>query len=423
MHSNTSNNQHRTILSAVSARSKIPWGFLSLLMITHIFIDSAGGMLAPLLKQLGVHHQASDKVMGLLIGCLLAGISFSQPLFGYIYDRFGAYWLMPLFVLVVGGCMAYIGLVDSFALLGVLVIIAGLGVGAFHPMGTAMAGSLAEKRRPLMVAIFIFAGSLGFGGGPWLVSRLVAAHGLGATVWLLAVTIPIAAIALLAFLTYRKLPHSKPPVSHRPRNQQGPIFSRTILLLFCIASSRNFSIIICGTGMSFLMGQKISDVDMALRSTGNALGLLGLALGFGGLLSGFFIHPKSEKSGIIISLVIAAPLLMLFPYLSGVWLLVVLTLGVVCLASTIPLVIATGQRLLPHSSAMASSIFMGLAWGTSGVVAPIAVTWLGSWIGYARAMPIFIGAGLLVSLACTLVLPRVIRPSDDSHLVPSEPNV
>ncbi len=423
MQSNTSNNQHRPLPSAVSAWSKTPWHFLSLLLITHIFIDMSASITTPLLKSLSVHHQASDRIMGVLAAFLLASISFSQPLFGYIYDRFRTYWLMPLSILIVGSCIACVGLVDSFALLAALVIIGGLAVGAFHPMATAMAGSLTEKRRPLMIGIFVCAGGLGVATGPWFVSRLVAAHGLGATVWLFAPTIPVVAIAVWAFLTYHKLPHSKPPASHRPRSRQGGFFSRTILLLFAVASSRNFSTVICGVGMSFLMAEKFPDASLYQRSTGNALCLLGLAGGFGGLLSGLFIHPKSEKPGIIISLVIAAPLLMLFPTLSGAPLLVVLVLGTVAVASTVPLLTATGQRLLPHSSALASSIFMGLSWGVSGVLASIAVTWLGSSIGYTRAMPILIGAGLLLSLACTLTLPRIIRPSDDSHLVPAEPNV
>ncbi len=399
------------------------WQFLSFLMITHIFMDGSSSTVTPLLKVLGVHHEVSDTAMGWVAGCLFACVSFSQPLFGYIYDRFRAYWLMPVAVLVIGCSLACVGLVDSFAALLLLVTVGGLACGAFHPMGTAMAGSLDERRRPLIIAIFIFAGALGVGFGPLLISRLVAAHGLGATAWLLAAMIPVVAIAILAFLTYHKLPHSKPPPSHHLRRQQGRIFSRTILLLFCIASSRNFAIIVCGSGMSFLMAEKFPDAALALRNTGNASAVLGLALGFGGLLSGLFIHPKSEKPGIIISLLITLPLLMLFPLLSGAWLLVAIALGAVALASTVPLVIATGQRLLPHSSALASSIFMGLAWGTSGIFAPIAVTSLGSSIRYARAIPILIAAGLLVSLACTIALPRLIRPADDSHLVPSQTNV
>ena len=287
-----------------------------------------------------------------------------------------------------------------------------------------MAGSLSERHRSFTIAIFTCAGAMGFGSGPWLVSRIVARWGLGATVWFIAVIAPALVVSILAALRYRKLPHSEVHKSQRSNGTpKRAFFSRTLSLLFGVVASRNFSIVVCSTGMSFLMAEKIPDANLALRSTGNASGLLGLSVGVGALLSGLFIHPKSEKPGIIISLVVAGPLLVLFPSLSGIWLLVVLGLGFLTLASTIPLVVATGQRLLPHSSALASSILMGTAWGVSGGVGPIAVTWLGSSIGYGLAMPILIGAGLGLSLICTLALPRVMREAEDSQLVQAESRV
>ena len=420
----SSSKQDRPLAGLVKAEGRSPWGFLSLLMVTHVFIDVGASMTTPLLKSLGVAHGASDKLMGVLAMFLFGSLSFSQPLFGYIYDRFRAYWMMPVLVVIIGVAFGCLGLVDSFGLLVVLVIVGGLGIGAFHPMGTAMAGSLSERHRSFIVAIFICAGAMGYGGGAWLVSRIVARWELGATVWFLVVMAPVLVISILAALKYRRLPHSE---GHRSRQSEGSsgsgFFSHTLLLLFGVASARNFSLVICGTGMSFLMAEKIADTDLALLSTGNASGLLGLALGAGGLLSGLFIHPKSEKSGIIISLAVGGPLLIIFPLLEGVALLVVLGLGAVVLASTIPLVVATGQRLLPHASALASSMLMGVAWGTSGVIAPIAVTWLGSSIGYGLAMPILAGAGVGISLGCTLALPRVMREAEDSQLVRAEPSV
>ena len=91
-------------------------------------------------------------------------------------------------------------------------------------------------------------------------------------------------------------------------------------------------------------------------------------------------------------------------------------LGGLALSSTIPLVIAIGQRLIPHSSAVASSILMGVSWGVSAVAASLAVTLLGPIISYRLAMPLLIAAGLGVSLLATLALPRIMQPIDNSHL-------
>ena len=71
------------------------WLFVVCLLLTHCFIDGVGSTVSPLLKRLAVHHQAPDWAMGIVSACLVASVSFSQPLFGYLYDRFRAYWIMP----------------------------------------------------------------------------------------------------------------------------------------------------------------------------------------------------------------------------------------------------------------------------------------------------------------------------------------
>ncbi|NIA06620.1 MAG: MFS transporter [Actinobacteria bacterium] len=389
------------------------------LLITHLFIDMAASTVNPILEPLGSKYYAADVAMGLVAALLSASLSFSQLLFGYIYDRFGAYWLIPLAVLVAGVCLGCVGLIDSFALLLVLVVAAGLAIGAFHPGGAALAGGLADKRRPLTIAIFVCAGALGVAAAPVLITRLVNAQGLRATAWLFVPAVPVFVIALLAFRTCRRLPRPQIETHPKTHSLRESIFSRSLILLFILSASRSFSIIIVPVGMSFLMSEKIADKARYLLSTGNASALFGLSVGFGGLLSGLFIRPEVEKRGIIISLIIAGPLLTAFPLLSGGWLLVIIVLAGLAVGSTIPLVTAIGQRLIPESSAVVSSILMGVAWGVSGIAAPLIVTWLGPLIGYSLAMPLLIAAGIVVALVATLILPPVMHPQTGSRLAAS----
>jgi FSR family fosmidomycin resistance protein-like MFS transporter len=390
--------------------------FLVCLLITHLFIDMAGSSVSPILARLAEQYQTAHLAMGVVAALLQASLSFSQLLFGYIYDRFRAYWLIPLAVLVVGGCLGCIGLINSFGLLLVLIVGAGLAVGAFHPGATALVGSLANKRRPLTIAIFSCAGALGVAAGPLLISRLVNAQGLKATAWLFVPTVPVFVVALLVYRTCHRLPGPQIETHLKTNGLRENIFSRSMMLLFILAASRSFAILVSIWGMSFLMRERIIDNSPALSTTGTSLCLFALAVGFGGLLSGFLLRPEIEKRGIIISLIVAGPLLTAFPLLSGAWLLVVITLAGVATGSTIPLVTAIGQRLVPQSSAVASSILMGVAWGVSGAGAPLLVTWLGPLISYRLAMPLLIAVGMLVALAATLILPPIMRPHAGSRL-------
>ena len=381
-------------------------------------MDLTGSTVNPLLNRLASQYQTPHVAMGLVTALLIASISFSQPLFGYLYDRFRAYWLIPLAVVVGGGCLSCVGLIDSFALLLVLIIATGLAVGAFHPGGAALAGRLADRRRPLVIGVFLCAGALGMAAAPLLITRLVDAQGLKATAWLFVLTMPVLIVALLVLRISRGLVKTginAPPITHSLRQS---ILSRPLILLFSLATSRSFALYVCVSGMSFLMPEKIPGESQAFLSTGVALCLFGLAMGLGGLISGVFVRPESEKSGIIISLVVGAPLLIAFPFLSGPWLILTLALAGVALNATGPLVIAIGQRMFPQSSALVSSIFMGLAWGISGVAAPLVVTLLGPVISYTWAMPLLIAGGLFLSLLATLLLPSVIQPAASSRLTP-----
>ena len=395
---------------------------LIFLLITHVFIDMAGSSLSPILARLAEEYQTAHLAMGLVAALLQASLSFSQLFFGYVFDRFRAYWLIPLAVLVGGGCMGCVGLVDSFGLLLVLIAMVGLAIGAFHPGATALAGRSTDKRRPLTIAIFVCAGALGVAAAPFLITRLVNAQGLRATAWIFVPTIPVLVISLLFLRAYRRFPRPQTKMYTKSNGLRKAIFSRSMILLFILSTSRSFAVIVSISGMAFLMSEKIADNSEALLSTGNTLSLFALAIGFGGLLSGFLSRLEIEKRGIIVSLLIAGPLLIAFPLLSGPWLLVVIILAGVATGSTIPLVTAIGQRLVPESSGVASAILMGVAWGTSGIFAPLGVTWLGPIISYRLAMPLLIGSGMLVAIIATLALPRVMHPHDGSHLA-AEPTI
>ena len=294
-----------------------------------MFSDGVSSTITPLLKRLAVHHQAPDWAMGIVNASLVASVSFSQPLFAYLYDRFRAYWIMPAAAVAGGVCLAFTGTVNSFGPLVLLLIGGGLACGSFHPAGTAMAGSLAQTRRPLMIGIFVWGGSIGMAAGPWFITRVVNAYGLSATIWLLAGTAPACIVALLAWALYRRMPHEQQDRTAQGAPLRRSLLSRPLIVLYCMATSRVFALYISITGMSFLMHEKLGGSGHALLQTGNILVLLALATGLGGLLSGVFVRPESEKRGLVLSLVLGGPLLIVFPLLSGPWMIVVLLAGAV----------------------------------------------------------------------------------------------
>ena len=84
-------------------------------------------------------------------------------------------WAGPLAAIV---CLGSIGLTQSPLVLAILLIVAGLGIAAYHPEAAALAGSCAPENRSRAMSIFIMGGFLGQATGPIYSGNLVDALGL-----------------------------------------------------------------------------------------------------------------------------------------------------------------------------------------------------------------------------------------------------
>jgi FSR family fosmidomycin resistance protein-like MFS transporter len=96
-------------------------------------------------------------------------------------------------------------------------------------------------------------------------------------------------------------------------------------------------------------------------------GLLPFAAGVGGLAYGLVFRESRPRRGIVASLLLAAPLMVLFAATAGsAWGLAALGAFGLAMGATVPLVVTLGQRMIPRSSGMASGLTMGFSWGIGG---------------------------------------------------------
>ena len=71
------------------------------------------------------------------------------------------------------------------------------------------------------------------------------------------------------------------------------------------------------------------------------------------------------------SLLLATPFLLAAPQTQGWTFAGLLAIGGLFLQSTLPVNVSFGQALAPHSAATVSSLMMGVAWGTGGMLVPV----------------------------------------------------
>ncbi|MDA0302115.1 MAG: MFS transporter [Chloroflexi bacterium] len=154
---------------------------------------------AALLVRLGVEFGADIAVLGAVAyaGTVTFGVA-ALPA-GWLIDRYGARSVIIASMWIAGVFALVVAVSPSLPFLAVALTCLGAGIGLYHPAGTSMVATVAE-RRGLALAIQGLAGNLGIAAAPavaltiaivfdWRVAYAVfgiAAFGIGVLVWRIA---------------------------------------------------------------------------------------------------------------------------------------------------------------------------------------------------------------------------------------------
>ena len=144
----------------------------------HLAVDFASGAVPALLPFLVLEFDLSYTATAALMLAVLVSSSVVQPLFGLWSDRRGAMWLLPGGVAVAGVGTGLAAAAPSYALVLLLVFIAGIGIAAYHPEGAKFAAYASGRKRASGMSYFNIGGNTGYALGPIVVTPLVIWLGL-----------------------------------------------------------------------------------------------------------------------------------------------------------------------------------------------------------------------------------------------------
>src|ERR1700681_885040 len=156
-------------------------GKLLTLMLGHLTVDTYAGVIPVLFPVLIGRFKLSLATVGLVSLAYSGMAAVSQPLFGFLADRFGTRftglalgWTALTFSLI--------GFVTSFPVLLLLAFASGLGSGAFHPMGALDVRALLPAwRRSFGMSVYVTAGTVGVAIGPLIGILVFGAFGIHGT--------------------------------------------------------------------------------------------------------------------------------------------------------------------------------------------------------------------------------------------------
>jgi MFS transporter, FSR family, fosmidomycin resistance protein len=350
---------------------------LALLSFGHLTADIAQGALPALLPFFKEALNLSYTVTGIILLSANMTSSVIQPAFGYLTDRRPLRWLLPLAPFVACLGIAITGLLPSYTLLLVAVIISGLGIAGYHPEGFKTAHFFTGEKKATGMSIFSVGGNLGIALGPILALSLVTAFGLRGTLGLVVPGI------LLAAVMTPSIPWLTAPVqsTSTPRGREvTPLSSkketRSLVILIGVVILRTwiqFGLItyIPFYYINYLKGNPL--YAGKLVSTFLLAGAVGSI--FGGVLADRWGH----KRFLTTSVIVLFPLLLLFYNTHGILAFVVIGCAGMALISASSVTMVMGQSLLPQQLGMASGLMVGFAVGTGGIgvtlLGTIADTW------------------------------------------------
>jgi FSR family fosmidomycin resistance protein-like MFS transporter len=308
-------------------------------------------------------------------------------------------WFVAFGPLVAAVFMSGLGLAPSYAVLVALLMVAGLGVAAFHPQGAVLTSQIAGRPQ-ISMAIFITGGTIGFSIGPMFAVGVVSVFGLERT-WVAAIPGLVASAMLLAWFA-RVPPRPRHEAKGVPLRELRPVLRPLSLLYFATVSRSAVSY-----GFMTFLPLYLTARGYSLSTSGLILSLYLLLGATGGFVGGWIAERIGGHRVLVSSFVVALPLYLAFLLLPDSLGIPCLVLGSFALQSSLAMNVVLGQELSPRHSSTISSLLMGAAWGMGALIlGPVGA--LADRVGIHAALST-LSFMLILGLGCAVMLPGARR--------------
>lgn len=319
----------------------------------HFVHDTYSAFIAPLLpllqERLGTTYALAG---GLAVYAQLP--SLLNPLTGYLADRVSLRYFVILAPAVTATLLSSMGLAPDYLTLALLLLAAGVSIGAFHAPAPAMIGQVAAKRVGKGMSIFMAGGELGRTLGPVVAVAGVGWFGLEG-IWRLAFV-----GWLVSGILYYRLRHLsvRPPTPAESSLQRAwPQIRRVFPPLAWLMLARVFMLVSLTTYLPLFMRDVLQST---LWLAAGSLTILEAAGVVGALAAGTLSDRLGRARVLYVLMGIAPVLLLLFLYGPDILLIpVLLGLGLTAISPT-PVMLAIVQDTFPDHRALGNGIFLAL---------------------------------------------------------------
>ncbi len=321
--------------------------------LAHAMNDTYTAFLPPLLPAF-IAKLALSKTEAGLLAFLQSSPSVLQPVIGHLADRVTLRYFVILAPAGTATMMSLLGVAPRYAVLALLVMLAGLSSASLHAVAPAMTARLSGRRLGRGMGIWMVGGILGWTMGPIIVVGAVNLLSLESTPWLM---IGGWLASVILYVRLRDVPGHPPTEGPANSWREGLQALRPILTpVVGIMVARALMVSATFTFLPVFLTERGADLWLAGASVSIVAGA-GIA---GSLLGGSMSDRFSRRPVLVVS-VLTAPLLMfVFLGVNGWAQLPVLILLGVAMPPTQVILMALVQENCPENRALANGIFLSL---------------------------------------------------------------
>ncbi len=372
-------------------------------LLGHFTVDVLNGQRSVLFTFLSVPLDLSIAQLGFFNTIYIVAAALVQPLFGYLTDRVGPRWMMAAGILWMGGFFSAGILVPGITGL-VLLVVASLGSGAFHPAGTMQATLIGRElfhgRETSSASFFFLFGQMGLFIGPMLSGVVLQKVGAQGLLWLCALAVPA---AVFAFMSGKLIPVAAPAKkdSVSPETPPTRLFTWSLLAIALLAAFQAWS----QQNMVTFLPKHFELLGKTPAEYGflTALFMGGSALG--NVIGGNLADKYGKRNVASVALVLAALPIAGIALLGWSELLyIIIPLAGAFTGATFSIIVVIAQRMIPSGMGLASGLILGFTFAAGALGA-----WLSGLIADLWGFPFMFGTTIILVLlgaALTRTLPK-----------------
>lgn len=336
------------------------------LMLGHYMVDMYVGILPVLYPVLTGRFELDLKTVGLVTLAYSGTASLAQPIFGLIADRYGTRFI-GLALIWTAFTFALIGFAPTFPILLALAAAAGIGSGAYHPLGSLNAAAvIPERSRNAAMGAYVSGGTFGVASGPLIGAFLFYFFGIHGTALMI---LPGATIAIWMLFEMRKIALRRPAarVAGAPIVALPPIPVVPLLAVIGTMMSRSWTMI----SIQAFIPTWYKELGYGAAFYSLLATTVILASAFGNIGTGGLADRFGRRGVTLASLVLTIPIILLFAHFTGpIGFLLGAMLGFTA-ASTGPLMLVMAQQLMRGRAGLASGLILGIGFVTGAIGVPV----------------------------------------------------